>query len=465
MHLTLCEPKSPAYPSSAAAVCVEAVIRPLQVHADLTGISRLLSYLETFTNLIEPLTLVLDHIGMFFMLTMQVLAELGESAFIEERIARAYGSAPNLITTQGEGEEEEEEKAAILAHVRCERISLLFHESTPYDWPRAGAETIAESALIEATIDEVNLRAALTAVDEEAPSDELPEFDLRLTLRSIDAVGFRLDRGGEQRVPLLRTLAPGGLAPTGEEVEGEDAPGDHEGDVGDAATQAANGESDGYARKWRADVTDDILREYASHGMLDVAEARRGKPMLSSHLSLPSEAALHRQLIVARSRTLSPARGGKSGSESGSESGSGDGDAISVALYLLPLQLIVEPTTFGAVANAVALADAVVNATSEQIASARQRAARRRSMETATSSGDQTVLLYFGASQAQLEGGGGLCGAGGGGVGGARDTVVAVFGAAPSSGHRCATRLQPKHQRDHPAMRHPSRQQRSHRAR
>ena len=82
---------------------------------------------------------------MFFMLTMQVLAELGESAFIEERIARAYGSAPNLITTQGEGEAKRALPQSQLApavsvsrHMRQDACTVYYEETEEADAMDAG---------------------------------------------------------------------------------------------------------------------------------------------------------------------------------------------------------------------------------------------------------------------------------------------------------------------------------------
>ena len=72
VHLALSQPGSPAFADAAAATCVEAVVRPLQVHCDVTGLTRLMAHLESFVQLLEPVTLMLNHIGIFLLLMMQV---------------------------------------------------------------------------------------------------------------------------------------------------------------------------------------------------------------------------------------------------------------------------------------------------------------------------------------------------------------------------------------------------------
>ena len=147
------------------------------------------------------------------------MTELGASTMIEERIARAFGSSESLnggqlnsegadgdaAATGAEGDHPPGgEKPTLLAHVRCERLSVLLHEITPSGWPRAGAEAAAAAALVEVQLDDLTLRCALVAPDEddaEAADDGLPHFDTRATLRRLRAFGVRRDAAkGDARV-------------------------------------------------------------------------------------------------------------------------------------------------------------------------------------------------------------------------------------------------------------------------
>ena len=243
---------SPVYDAAAAEICFEGRLRPLQVHVEPHALLGLLAVFEDFNAAIESISVVLNALASSLSEAMIALSEItgmnSSASFVRRISADGLGRGGMGAAEPGTTEE----KPMVLWLLQVTRVTLLLHG-------RGGSGV----ALLEATVDDLVVRGVLAATKEAMAGEEAcTGFDVRATLRSIDAIGRESTHAHSEPRPIIRTLVderevssarPMSVAPISNDTL--------------IAEHGFGGE--------RLDVQ--VVHEYLMAGTLDVAEEQRAR--------------------------------------------------------------------------------------------------------------------------------------------------------------------------------------------